>query len=293
MKKFLAIVLALTFVLSFGAISFAAADEVAGTLADGTAVTKPVSEVVKSVEDGLAALDAEKAEALKTFFAEAEAKEDVTVIAKGIVDFAGAFADATEAEIEVPLAAPGVKAGDKVGVSLSTGTSKPVEAAEDDVVTVAFPKDADGVGYVISSAKEKATWDWPLPPEPVKEEEEPTPGKKWDKIYTVDTDYGPVTVYENYDENGNVIEGLAEGTYTYPDGTTETFTSTINVNPDGSSVQTYNSTYTDPNGGSHDYSETITTQADGTSKVETNDDGNTETHYYDANGDEYFPSPEW
>ena len=151
MKKFLAIVLALTFVLSFGAISFAAADEVAGTLADGTAVTKPVSEVVKSVEDGLAALDAEKAEALKTFFADAEAEENVTVIAEGIVDFAGAFADATEAEIEVPLAAPGVKAGDKVGVRLSTGISETVEAAEDDVVTVAFPKDADGVGYVISS----------------------------------------------------------------------------------------------------------------------------------------------
>ena len=162
MKKFFAIVLALTFVLSIGVLSFAAPEEVTGTLADGTAVTKPVSEVVKSVEDGIAAIeavDAEKAEALKAFFAEAEEKEDAEVIAKGIIDFAGAFVDATEDEIEVPLSVPGVKAGDKVGVSLSNGTSKLAECEEDDVITFAFPKDADGIGYVVSATVEETAED--------------------------------------------------------------------------------------------------------------------------------------
>ena len=157
MKKFFAIVLALAVVFSFSALAFAA-DEVTGTLADGTAVTKPVSEVVKSVEDGLKALEeanAEKADELKAFFAKFDENEDIEVIAEGIVNFGGAFAECTEDEIIVPISVPGVKKRDKVGFSLSNGTSAVAECEEDDVVPVAFPKDAEDVGYVISAAQEE------------------------------------------------------------------------------------------------------------------------------------------
>ena len=157
MKKFLAIVLALAVVFSFGAFAIAA-DEVTGTLSDGTAVTKPVSEVAFSVEDGLKALeelDKEKADELKAFFAKFDENEDIEVIAEGIVNFDGAFAECTEDEIIVPIAVAGVKAGDKVGVSLSNGTSKTVKCEEDDIVPVSFPKDAEFIGYVISAAKEE------------------------------------------------------------------------------------------------------------------------------------------
>ena len=156
MKKFLAIVLALAVVFSFGAFAIAA-DEVTGTLADGTAVTKPVSEVAFSVEDGLKALeeDTEKTDALKAFFTQFDENEDVEVIAEGIINLGGAFAECTEDEIIVPITAAGIKTGDKVGVSLSNGTSAVAECEEDGFVPVAVPKDAENLGYVVSAAKEE------------------------------------------------------------------------------------------------------------------------------------------
>lgn len=158
MKKFFAIVLALAVVLSYGAFALAATEEVSGTLADGTAVTKPVSEVVKSVEDGLKELeeiDKERADKLREFFAKYEQDPDVTLITEGIVHFAGAFVDVTEDAIEVPLPLPGAKIGDKYLVILSNDTTEFVEVVEDDAVTTPFPKDADYMGYVIIAGKEE------------------------------------------------------------------------------------------------------------------------------------------
>ena len=160
MKKFVCVLLALAVICSLGMSAFAA-DDVTGTLADGSAITKPVSEVAKSVEEGLAeleAIDAERAEKLKTFFADAEANaaenEKLEIIKKGIVHFAGFFAEVTEDELDVDLPVPGAKAGQKYGVTLSNGTSELGESKEDDTVTAAFPKDADYIGYVITAEVE-------------------------------------------------------------------------------------------------------------------------------------------
>ncbi len=158
MKKFVCVLLALMMTFALCVSAFAATEEVGGTLADGTAVTKPVSEVVKKVEDGLKELeeiDKDRAEKLREFFAKYDQDEKVTVITEGIVHFDGAFADVTEEEIEVPLPLPGAKIGDKYFVILSNDTTKEVEVVEDDAVTTPFPKDADYMGYVIIATEEE------------------------------------------------------------------------------------------------------------------------------------------
>ncbi len=151
MKKFICVLLALIMSFALCVSAFAADEEVAGTLADGTKVTKLVSEVVKTAEEA----DSEKSDELNAFFSKFDKDDDITVVAKGIVNFGGAFAECTEEVIEVPLPVPGVKVGDVVGVSLSNGTSETVECKEDDVVIIAFPKDAENIGYVIASAVKK------------------------------------------------------------------------------------------------------------------------------------------
>ena len=110
-----------------------------------------ITRSLKALEEA----NAEKADELKAFFAKFDENEDIEVIAEGIVNFGGAFAECTEDEIIVPISVPGVKKGDKVGFSLSNGTSAVAECEEDDVVPVAFPKDAEDVGYVISAAQEE------------------------------------------------------------------------------------------------------------------------------------------
>lgn len=157
MKKFVCILLALVMAFALSVSAFAA-DEATVTAkkADGTEISKPVSEVVKTVEEGLAELkeiDADRAAKLEQFFTDWEKNEDVTVIAKGIVCFDGAFEEAEGDEIEVPLSAAGLKADNQYGVILSTGTSKLFDCKEDGTVVVAFPKDADYIGYVITAEK--------------------------------------------------------------------------------------------------------------------------------------------
>ena len=164
MKKALAILLALVLICSLGISAFAASDTVSGTLKDGTAVTKPVGEILLSAAEAVA-----KNDALAAFFEKANGYS--STLSTGAVDFGGAFADVVESTVLVPLSVSGAKAGDALLVTLSDGSVSSYTCEESGVVVAAFPKDAACLGYYVSSVT--ADWgdtSWPAYPTVLYEE---------------------------------------------------------------------------------------------------------------------------
>lgn len=165
MKKFVSVLLAIVMIFAFCVNAFAAT-EVTGTLADGTTISKPVSEVLKSADAGLAEVkesDSEKYEKLSAFFDEAKANPENLAI--GFIDFDGFFADVTEANLDVTLPVE-ADAGKVVVVTTSDGSYGDY-IAEQGTVVVPFPKDAKLLAYSIAGKETEDEWAWPvLPGEP-------------------------------------------------------------------------------------------------------------------------------
>ena len=296
MKKLLAVLLALTFVLSIGAISFAADAEVSGTLADGTVISKAAAEFVKGADSisDLEQSDAAKFAELKAFFD--AAATNPRVVAKGVVDFGGFFNDVTEAKVDVPLAVPEAKADDSFVVTLSSGGANSVKCAEDGVVVAPFPKDAANVGFTVSSLE--YTQELPA-------EKEEVPG--W--IWTFEDDEeagthaahgkGPngETVEESWDDEGNysyeyndpvngikVTEQEDKDGYTYEysnEQTGEQRSSSAKYDEDGNVTErTSSGNYTTADGTKISYENETTTDENGnttetTSTTQESPDGKT------------------
>ena len=210
MKKLLTIVLALAMVLCMGVFSFAAAEAVSGTLADGTVISKPVSEVLKNGEAALMELqDAapEKAASLEAFLAASEAGS--RTISCGVVDFGGFFDEISEDTVIVPLPAPGTRKGDKVLVSLSNDMSRVLTSDEDGIVNVAFPRSTSCVGYCVSVMKAVDYWEPPPAPPPSGGE---SAGDSWPKREILnDSDNGQFYGYY-------FVDTYADGTQVWGDG---------------------------------------------------------------------------
>ena len=191
MKKLLSIVLALAMVLSVGIFSFAAADTVSGTLADGTVISKLVSEVVKTGKD------AEQYDDVKDFLALAAA--DPRTICTGVVDFGGFFDNITEGSVAVPLSVPDAKTGEKYLVKLSSGFASTKQCSENGVLTVDFPKDA-------SELKTDNNWAPPAPP--AGGEESSAGGISWPILEVWDDADGH---HEKYiEEDGTTYESISK-----------------------------------------------------------------------------------
>lgn len=210
MKKLLAIVLALAMVLSLSVFSFAAADAVSGTLADGTLISKPVSEVVKTGEE------AQQYDSTKSFLASVESNP--RAVSSGVVDFGGFFADIVEDTVDVPLPVV-AKKGDKLTVTLSNGSTSVTQCNEDGVVVVPFPKDAAGIGFCISKVKTANNWALPAP---LSGGDEGKAGSPSYPVVTERRDGEGRVVYERIDWDE---DSYAEYNYVYSEDTvSETYT---------------------------------------------------------------------
>ncbi len=110
---------------------------VRGTAEDNSAIVAGVDEVLRADAsvDGMPEL--------------ASAAASADAVSHGVVDFGGAFLDAQEDVIAVPVPVPGAMAGVPYIVSFSDGTTVEVTCDENGVLLIPFPRDAQNMGYVV------------------------------------------------------------------------------------------------------------------------------------------------
>ena len=119
---------------------------VTGTV-DGKTVTKKLSDVVKPLTDDMLIAMKEGKQVFDYAF-----NNHQVLLGSGVVDFNGAFANAQEEKIFIPVSGNYLE-GARYVVLLNNWTVMIVTCDKEGVLEIAFPKDAAGLGFVVQEGK--------------------------------------------------------------------------------------------------------------------------------------------